>query len=621
MRLPPRAWKSTLTSLGFRSRRVRSKKSTQRRRRFEYLECRKLLTITYSFNSGVLSVFGNHGIVDSAITIGSDDASGNVSLNGAPITVSAAAVTSIVVNGGLGTNEIDLSAVSASNFPGLSQTASSVTIYGGPTNDTIYGSQLPDTIYGWNEESSSIDPAEASLAFHVTGTDYLYGEGGNDTIYAGDSDVGQASYLYGGDGADTLYGGNGYRNYLYGGAGDDILHAGGYAGDYLEGDAGNDTLYGTPLNETYVYSGSGDLGTDTITDYGGTDTLDFSGLSLGAGTSGVTVDLAAGTASASGNGVTFSLSTSSVIENVIGTNKDDTFTGNSADNTFTGGDGDDTYKFSGSGSLGTDTIIDSSGNDTLDFSGMTVGTSGVTVDLATLGNAPTTISTGSGGASVGLILATTDSIANVIGTSGNDTLTGNSGDNVLMGGSGDDVLEGGGGNDTLIGGPGSDTYVFAPDAGNVTVTEQPADSGTDVLDFSAFSTGITVDLGSSETQTVADNLTLSLTNGSAIESVIGGSGNDLISVSSTASGSTTTLDGAGGSDTYDINLSGLLGSVSINDSGSTGSDTLAVSGSSGDDNITMTSTQITDAGFSAVTYQNIENVVVDGGAGNNSLGQ
>src|SRR3546814_19261885 len=52
-----------------------------------------------------------------------------------------------------------------------------------------------------------------------------------------------------------------------------------------------------------------------------------------------------------------------------------------------------------------------------------------------------------------------NSIENVIGSSGSDTLTGNSGDNVLDGGLGDDIIDGGNGNDTLIGGGGADKLI------------------------------------------------------------------------------------------------------------------------------------------------------------------
>jgi Ca2+-binding RTX toxin-like protein len=62
------------------------------------------------------------------------------------------------------------------------------------------------------------------------------------------------------------------------------------------------------------------------------------------------------------------------------------------------------------------------------------------------------------------------SIENVIGSSGDDTITGNNAANRLDGGAGNDILNGMAGNDVLIGGAGNDTFVFAPGFGMDTIT-------------------------------------------------------------------------------------------------------------------------------------------------------
>ena len=78
-------------------------------------------------------------------------------------------------------------------------------------------------------------------------------------------------------------------------------------------------------------------------------------------------------------------------------------------------------------------------------------------------------------------------IENVIGGSGNDTITGNVADNALSGGAGNDTLNGGAGNDvldgaigvdTMIGGTGNDTYLV--DNGNDVVSES-ASAGNDTV--------------------------------------------------------------------------------------------------------------------------------------------
>ena len=93
----------------------------------------------------------------------------------------------------------------------------------------------------------------------------------------------------------------------------------------------------------------------------GSDTLDY-----GDYLSGIMVDLSAGTAAGT-HGI-------SNIENVIGTLYADDLTGNTQDNRLEGGAGDDTYSFSGA-IWGDNQIIDDSGTDILDLSGVSVNLS------------------------------------------------------------------------------------------------------------------------------------------------------------------------------------------------------------------------------------------------------
>ncbi len=79
---------------------------------------------------------------------------------------------------------------------------------------------------------------------------------------------------------------------------------------------------------------------------------------------------------------------------------------------------------------------------------------------------------------------------------------------------------------TLSGGAGDDTYSFAQGTGGtVTLTDA---SGTDTLDFTGMSTGVTVDLSSGAAQTVAPGLTLQLSTPSAFENLSGGRGDDVL---------------------------------------------------------------------------------------------
>ncbi|MFV0302836.1 MAG: calcium-binding protein [Paracoccus sp. (in: a-proteobacteria)] len=83
-------------------------------------------------------------------------------------------------------------------------------------------------------------------------------------------------------------------------------------------------------------------------------------------------------------------------------------------------------------------------------------------------------------------------IENVIGRSGNDTITGSSGANklegrdgndTLIGGDGDDLLLGGNGSDTLSGGSGADTFrLLNGESGTDTISDFNTGQG-DVLDL------------------------------------------------------------------------------------------------------------------------------------------
>jgi Calcineurin-like phosphoesterase/RTX calcium-binding nonapeptide repeat (4 copies) len=138
----------------------------------------------------------------------------------------------------------------------------------------------------------------------------------------------------GSDGNDAITGGNlndtingeAGTDTLAGGAGDDTLDAGIIA-DTLIGGAGNDLLDGGSNNDTVDYAAAG----------------------------AVTVNLALGTASGDGN------DTLSNVENVIGSDFDDTITGNTLVNVLTGGGGNDMLL----GGAGNDTLTGGAGIDQL----------------------------------------------------------------------------------------------------------------------------------------------------------------------------------------------------------------------------------------------------------------
>jgi len=146
-------------------------------------------------------------------------------------------------------------------------------MYGGDSADTLAFSDpvydLEDIVgkaYG-NADADTLRSSPASSA-----TCYLYGEGGNDTIYG----RGETDNIWGGSENDVIYGMGGI-DYLYGDSGDDVIYAGtgidqvdgGADDDIIHGDAGNDTIYGGDGNDTIT----GDGDDDTIYGGDGADTI------------------------------------------------------------------------------------------------------------------------------------------------------------------------------------------------------------------------------------------------------------------------------------------------------------------------------------------------------------
>jgi Ca2+-binding RTX toxin-like protein len=180
----------------------------------QLLEPRALLTGISIFNSGTLTItlpndedvrvsrlganvrveFGEAGVYQDDAALG---------------TIPATSVSTVIVIGGDGNNDINLSQMTSSTFPSLStvditgddgndniRTATSVAsmIDAGDGTDTVIGSSGADTINAGN------------------GADSVDGQAGNDSIDGGDGN----DTLLGGTGLDTINGGNGTDSILGG---------------------------------------------------------------------------------------------------------------------------------------------------------------------------------------------------------------------------------------------------------------------------------------------------------------------------------------------------------------------------------------------------------------------
>ncbi|MEQ1577134.1 MAG: hypothetical protein ABL894_05730 [Hyphomicrobium sp.] len=374
----------------------------------------------------------------------------------------------------------------STQFPGVTYLDSS-DLGSNNLNQGIY------TVMSYNDGWASVqDPVGNGLtrygyqagpmAFDIAAIQYLYGA--NTTAHNGD-DVYSLPGTFGpGTGWTCLWDTGGTDEIAYGGrlsvtidlraaTLDNSLTGGGavsYArevhGDYTifggftiangvvienaRGGQSNDTLIGNEFGN--VLTGAG--GHDVLRGLGGGDTYDGnSGIDTVAydyASAFVSVDLRSGTGidgAALGDVFLFDPSYGrSSVENLTGSNYDDTLIGDAGVNSLFGGYGDDTLE----GGYGND-ILNGGGNtgvgDTVSYESAYGGVR-VNLSLAKKQN------TGSAGKD------TLKGVENATGSAFNDKLNGSKGNNILSGGDGNDTLSGGSGSDTLIGGAGSDVFLF-----------------------------------------------------------------------------------------------------------------------------------------------------------------
>lgn len=242
---------------------------------------------------------------------------------------------------------------------------------------------------------------------------------------------------------DDILAGTDEANQLSAQQGDDQLYGRG-GDDLLDGSqAGNNTLDGGQDNDTAAYS---------LHDQGVTASLVSNTVSKGNGTD-----------------------TLVAIENLMGTDHNDTLTGDDQNNRLfgmagvdqiAGGKGHDLID----GGAGSDQLDGGEGTDTLSYAS---SESAVSADLA------------SGSNSDGDTLS---GFENLMGGEAGDTLQGDANSNTLFGNDGNDTLEGRAGDDTLLGGQGSDTLRGGSDndrlSGGAGVDTLDGGTGADALDYS-----------------------------------------------------------------------------------------------------------------------------------------
>ena len=224
-------------------------------------------------------------------------------------------------------------------------------------------------------------------------------------------------------------------------------------------------LAGIGGDDLYQFDADNNLGKIIVEEPndGGTDSLDFSLTT----TQNIAVNLNFTTFQAVNSNLALQLNSGSFFENLIGGGRDDVITGNALANRLAGGVGDDTL----TGNAGNDVLIGGSGDDTYVFGTATTAEADTVTEGTSAGTDTLSFSSLTTNMMLGLETSLVQTVhanrtlklnaasvfENIVGGSGNDTLSGNALGNILVGNVGNDTLRGGGGRDILIGGLGLDT--------------------------------------------------------------------------------------------------------------------------------------------------------------------
>ncbi len=178
-----------------------------------------------------------------------------------------------------------------------------------------------------------------------------------------------------------------------------------------------------------------------------------------------------------------------------GRGNQDALYGGAGNDNLQGGTGNDQLH----GGAGNDVIDGGSGIDTASWAFAAPGSTTVELENSTFGQVEVDLNSGTAHYSIfngGSETDSLNSIENVVGGDGNDTIRGSNEDNMLAGGAGEDILDGRSGNDVLVlegndtasGGDGDD--LFAIGLGNMSID---GGTGFDTLDFGTLRGTIRVD--------------------------------------------------------------------------------------------------------------------------------
>ncbi len=403
-------------------------------------------------------------------------------------------------------------------------------IDGGEGVDILRGTSANNTLDFSGTTLVGIERIEGSAGHDtITGTsgsDVLVGGPGSDTLRGADGD--DVFLLDGSDGRADRFDGGAGTDVVLGSAEDDVISLSVFSGAWtveaIDGAGGTDVLIGTSANNTLDFSGTTLTGIAEIRGENGHDTI--------RGSTGP--DVIVGGA---GSDTLFGGEGDDVFPVAGDDGRADRFSGQEGIDVVHGSAGDDAIRlsvFSGQyvverieGGGGSDRILGTSANNTLDFSGTQV----LGIEYIDAGPGHDTVR------------GTADADLIIVGA-GSDTVFGGEGNDVFqlagLDGSGDRIA-GEGGDDRIAGTSGDDVLVFSTYNGSYVVETIDLGAGTDrIVGTSANNT-----LDFSSTTLVGVE---SLEGGAGHDTVTGSQGDDVI----VGGPGNDKLSGRGGSDRYPI---------------------------------------------------------------------
>ncbi|MDX0605063.1 calcium-binding protein [Sinorhizobium medicae] len=472
-----------------------------------------------------------------------------------------------VINGGAGVDTVDYREKTTSVVVTLTGGTAATVFINGVAEDTLANIE---NVYGGSGDDFITGDAQNNLFRGGGGNDVLDGGAGNDTADYTDKTTSVMVTLAGATPATVFVNGiaedtiSNFEN-VYGGSGHDIITGDG-RDNILRGEGGDDLLTGGGGDDSL----SGGDGNDTVDGGNGIDTFD-----IREKTSSVVVQLNGSSAATVFVGGVAE-DTIRNIENIVGGSADDTLIGDAAANKLSGARGNDWFM----GGDGADFLDGGEDSDTADYSDKTAA-----IAVALNGGNLVTVSVG--GIAEDLIAK----IENIVGGSGDDTITGDTAANTFRGGLGADVLDGGAGSDTvdfsdktqsvvlalngavnavatvggtaedtvrnvenIIGGSGNDQFTGDTAAntfrGGLGADELDGGAGSDTTDYSDKTASLVITLAGANAATV-------FVGGAAedtlrnVENIIGGSGNDVF----VGDALQNVFDGGQGIDTVDYSAS------------------------------------------------------------------